>query len=81
MLHLVWQADRWQEALDLLDSFQVNGVQPNTIACNALIKALGSARQWQAVSDCLLSKSFLKFMHGAPSVFTMCGSARYQHVC
>lgn len=33
-----------------MQKLQGSGVQPNTIAYNALIKALGSGGQWEAVS-------------------------------
>lgn len=33
-----------------MQKLQGSGVQPNTVAYNALIKALGSGGQWEAVS-------------------------------
>ena len=43
------QVGLWQEAQDTLQRMQADGVQPNTVAYNALIKALGSGGQWQQV--------------------------------
>ena len=45
------QVGLWQEAQETLQRMQADGVQPNTVAYNALIKALGSGGQWQQV-DC-----------------------------
>lgn len=47
------QVGLWREAQDTLQGMQAEGVQPNTIAYNALIKALGSGGQWQQVSRSL----------------------------
>ncbi len=43
------QVGLWQEAQETLQRMQADGVQPNTVAYNALIKALGSGGQWQQV--------------------------------
>lgn len=43
------QVGMWQEAQLVMQRLQAQGVQPNTIAYNALIKALGSGGQWEAV--------------------------------
>ena len=43
------QVGLWQEAQEVMQRLQGDGVQPNTIAFNALIKALGSGGQWEAV--------------------------------
>lgn len=43
------QVGLWQEAQETLQRMQADGVQPNIVAYNALIKALGSGGQWQQV--------------------------------
>lgn len=43
------QVGLWQEAQEVMQRLQQDGVQPNTVAYNALIKALGSGGQWEAV--------------------------------
>ena len=43
------QVGLWQEAQEVMQRLQDDGVQPNTVAYNALIKALGSGGQWEAV--------------------------------
>ena len=45
------QVGLWHEAQDIMQRMQAAGVQPNTVSYNALIKALGSGGQWQAVSS------------------------------
>ncbi len=47
---MLLQVGLWHEAQETLQKMQADGVQPNTVAYNALIKALGSGGQWQAVS-------------------------------
>ena len=39
----------WELAMEMTKRFEERGVAPNTVACNALINALGSAGQWQKV--------------------------------
>ena len=36
--------------MQMTKCFEERGVAPNTVACNALINALGSGGQWQKVS-------------------------------
>eukprot|EP00891_Asterochloris_glomerata_P000997 jgi/Astpho2/997/Aster-x0964 len=37
----------WELAMQMTKRFEERGVAPNTVACNALINALGSGGQWQ----------------------------------
>ena len=46
----VLQVGEWQEAVTIVQELQGKGVQPNTAAYNALIKALGVGLQFHAVS-------------------------------
>ncbi len=52
------QVGLWQEAQETLQRMQADGVQPNTVAYNALIKALGSGGQWQQVEYSWTSQTF-----------------------
>lgn len=46
------QVGLWHEAQEVMQRLQDDGVQPNTAAYNALIKALGTGGQWEAVCHC-----------------------------
>lgn len=43
------QVGLWRQAQEVMQRLQDDGVQPNTAAYNALIKALGTGGQWEAV--------------------------------
>ena len=57
----------WELAMQMTKRFEERGVAPNTVACNALINALGSGGQWQKVNapeatrchDCCLPDCFV----------------------
>lgn len=43
------QVGLWREAQEVMQKLRDDGVQPNTVAYNALIKALGTGGQWEEV--------------------------------